>query len=313
MRTPALLALMVLLAGCGGGGSSGGSMASTVAAATSGSPAPTTSTTTAPAATSSTTTTTTLPSGTLRVLSYNVAGLPQLISQVTPSTNTPLISPKLNTYDLVLVQEDFWYHAQLAQAATHAYQTPPLTGYSTPVNDGLNLFSRVPYYGLMRVKWSSWYGLFSSNNDGLSSKGFSFSIHTLGPGVDVHVYDLHADAGGDQGDIDARRENFDQLADFIEAFSAGQPLLVAGDTNLSDRRSQDAVVITDFITRLGLTDAARALQKPEIIDRVMLRSNADVELTPTLWRLADEFVDAAGQPLSDHDAVNIDIAWRRLR
>lgn len=47
------------------------------------------------------------PSGTFTTLTYNVAGLPEGLSGSNPSVNTPLISPLLNAYDLVLVQEDW--------------------------------------------------------------------------------------------------------------------------------------------------------------------------------------------------------------
>ncbi len=116
--TIALVTLAALLGGCGGGGGGSSGSASTAAPVTSGGAAPTTSTTT-PGGSS------TLPSGVLQVLTYNVAGLPQGISSSNPATNTSQISPKLNAYDLVLVQEDFWYHADLARDAHHAYQTPP--------------------------------------------------------------------------------------------------------------------------------------------------------------------------------------------
>lgn len=48
--------------------------------------------------------------GSLTVLSYNVAGLPNLISSSNPLVNTKLISPKLNDYDIVNVQENFAYN-----------------------------------------------------------------------------------------------------------------------------------------------------------------------------------------------------------
>jgi endonuclease/exonuclease/phosphatase family metal-dependent hydrolase len=297
--------------GAMGCGSSGGGGRSTSAATTG---APVASSTTA-GSTSSTTTPpgSTLPTGTLTVLTYNVAGLPQFISQVNPSTNTALISPKLNAFELVMVQEDFWYHADLVRDVRHAYQTPPLTSYSTLVNDGLNTFSSTPFHSLARVKWSRFHGLLSNSNDGLSSKGFTFARHVLGPGVEVDVYNHHADAGGDQGDIDAREFQFDQMADFIEAFSAGRPLIIVGDTNLHANRPGDMVILAAFLTRLGLTDAARSLNGTEKLDRVMVRSTADVELTLTSWGIAPGFLDAAGARLSDHDPVTVDLTWKRLR
>ena len=48
--------------------------------------------------------------GTFTTLSYNVAGLPQGVNfDQFPALHTPLISPRLNKYDIVNVQEDFYY------------------------------------------------------------------------------------------------------------------------------------------------------------------------------------------------------------
>ena len=46
-------------------------------------------------------------SGSFTALTYNVAGLPEGISGSNPETNMQMISPLLNAYDLVLIQEDF--------------------------------------------------------------------------------------------------------------------------------------------------------------------------------------------------------------
>src|SRR5688572_4369456 len=47
------------------------------------------------------------PSGTLLALTYNVAGLPEGLSQSMPMRNTPIIGPLLNDYDLVFLQESW--------------------------------------------------------------------------------------------------------------------------------------------------------------------------------------------------------------
>ncbi len=306
------LTLSLAASGCGGGSSGGGgggmSTVATTTSSTTTTTTPVTSTTTSP-----TSTQTVLAQGTIKFLTYNVAGLPQVISQVHPQRNTPLISPKLNTYDLVVVQEDFWYHTVLMRDATHPFQSQPMLQYITLVNDGLNTFSRSSFYDFTRVKWTDMHGVLSNQNDALSSKGFTAARHDLGSGVTVDVYNLHGDAGGDQGDIDARLKNFAQLQTFMRTFSAGRPVIVAGDTNLNANRPGDMAILTDFLGTNGLVDSARSLGKGESLDRVMLRSTLDVSLEAVLWEKAPEFFDAAGQPLSDHGAVHVDILWKRLR
>src|SRR5690606_11526523 len=51
--------------------------------------------------------------GEFELLTYNVAGLPDLLSSSNPAVNTSRVSPLLNRYDVVLAQEDFVYHADL--------------------------------------------------------------------------------------------------------------------------------------------------------------------------------------------------------
>ncbi|MEZ6183766.1 MAG: hypothetical protein R3F62_02015 [Planctomycetota bacterium] len=89
-------------------------------------------------------TSTVVAQGQLEVLTYNVAGLPQGISGSNPAVNTTQISPKLNAYELVLVQEDFFYDADLRRQARHPNQSNPQPVSSRPVNDGLNRFSLTP-------------------------------------------------------------------------------------------------------------------------------------------------------------------------
>lgn len=62
--------------------------------------------------------------GTFTALTYNVAGLPEGINaDQHPVANTPLISPRLNNYDLVNVQEDFFYHDLLIKDNHHKYKS----------------------------------------------------------------------------------------------------------------------------------------------------------------------------------------------
>lgn len=323
-----LTTLGVLAAGCSDS-KGGGGLAATASGA-----APVTSSTTSPVRSSTTpgsgstpmpvnpTTPITGPgasgavlaSGTLRALTYNVAGLPQFISGSSPATNTSQISPKLNTYDLVLAQEDFTYHIDLARDALHPFQSLPQQQSLALVNDGLNRLSQSPFVDFTRTRWSVFHGLFSAGADGWASKGFSAARHTIAPGVEIDVYNLHADAGSDQGDIDARITQFAQLSTFIQTVSAGRAVIVGGDTNLKGaRRPRDEQTLLDFMGAANLKDAARTLGAPEDIDRFFFRSTTAVVLVPVRWREADEFVDANGNDLSDHEANNVDFEWRRMR
>ncbi|RMG97139.1 MAG: hypothetical protein D6705_09375 [Deltaproteobacteria bacterium] len=248
--------------------------------------------------------------GTFDLLVYNVAGLPQGISGSNPETNIPMMSPLLDDYDLVLVQEDFSYHEELAKDATHPYQSepkPPAGG--TDLGDGLNRFSVFPFTDFERHAWEQCSGQFDMGSDCLTSKGFSVGLHELAPGVLVDVVNLHMDAGSAPSDVEARKAQVAQLVGYMQQRAPDRALVVAGDTNMDEEDEADFV---SLLEGLGLRDACRELDCPDPyrIDRAMLRDSDVVELSATSWSLDDRFVTEDGEPLSDHEAVAVTIAFR---
>lgn len=252
---------------------------------------------------------TTTAGGTLQVLTYNVAGLPEGLSSSKPATNTPLISPKLNAYEVVLAQEDFSYHPQLVSAATHPYVHAPKAGTSMlELGDGLAVLARRPLGAAEHVKWQDCNGLFDAKNDCLTSKGFVRTTLELAPGVIVDLYNLHNDAGRAAGDATAREKQVRQLLAYIAMHSAGRAVIVAGDTNMKDT---DEAQLMLLLSGAGLTDACRATSCTDIYryDRVMFRSSATVTLSVTSWAVDLSFVDSTGAQLSDHEPVAVTLSW----
>ncbi len=170
--------------------------------------------------------------GTLEVLTYNVAGLPALVSPSNPDINTRQASPHFNRYDVVLAQEDFTYHSDLVGAVTHPFQLAPRDSGTALVGDGLTTLSNYPLAAEERHTWRSCSGYLFSLNDCLGEKGFSVAHVWLTEVEPVFVYNLHADAGADAADVEARTQAFTQLADHIEAHAKLGALIVGGDTNL---------------------------------------------------------------------------------
>ncbi len=314
--------------------------------------------------------------GSFTALTYNVAGLAEQISGSSPATNSPLISPLLNGYDLVLLQED-WVDVFQPIRDGGGPDLPPLTGYhhlivadadhehrSTPADppygtdadrvpagpaliaDGLNRLSRLPFGDLTRQQWTNCNGelviegleavtdaaglgdaleaagLAGTVDGGASDcsalKGFSVATMELAAGAEVDVYNLHADAGNGEGDIAARKANFEQLAAHITEKSAGRAVLVGGDTNLkiADDRSEraaDAEVWTAFQAATAITDVCLAIDCGDddaVIDKFAFRSSDAVTLTPVTHRFErDVFQDASNEPLSDHDALTVRFDW----
>jgi hypothetical protein len=311
LKTIAVLMILSFSCACSGGGSNGsGAPASSTTSTTNPASSTAPASSPGPAAPASPAAPAALASGAISALSYNVAGLPLGLSSSSPAANTPQISPKLNSYDLVFAQEDFSFHGALARDANHSFQSQPLTGYLTPMGDGLNRFSNFPFSNLTRKKWLACHGLFNAGSDCLASKGFSFARADIAPGVTIDFYNLHADAGRGSKDKAARTKQFDQLTQFIWLNSLGQPIIVVGDTNLKAADSDDEKVLQDFLTATGLQVSARVLgQLPDSIDRLMYRGAGKVTITPINRRIATEFVDANGNDLSDHKAIHVDFRW----
>ncbi|MFJ2199053.1 jacalin-like lectin [Streptomyces violaceusniger] len=262
--------------------------------------------------------------GTFNVLTYNVAGLPEGLSSGHPAKNTPLISPRLGAYDIVNVQEDFNYHAALYAGDDHPYRTP--TSGGAAFGDGLNTLSDLPYDDFERVKRNRCNG-----TDCLTPKGFTLARVRLAEGAYLDLYNVHTNAGTADADLAARRANVTQLSDYITANSAGNAVLVMGDTNTRYTRAADN--IRDLATRNGLTDAwvdlVRGGSAPpagsdalvcdpenvtdtcEVVDKVLYRSGPLLSLAATRYHNEHtSFLDADGKPLSDHYPHTVDLSWR---
>ncbi|MEV5435179.1 jacalin-like lectin [Streptomyces sp. NPDC052682] len=273
-------------------------------------------------------------SGTLSVLSYNVAGLPEAISSA-PTPREPAtaeIGRRIAPYDIVHVQEDFNYHATLYAADTaHAHRTP--TSGGAGIGSGLNTLSTLPYDAddFERVRWRTCtYG----SGDCLTPKGFTFLRERLAEGVYVDFYNVHTNAGTNADDLAARADNLRQLTEFIRTHSAGNAVVVMGDTNTRYTRSGDT--IAEFAAANGLTDAWVQLvrggtppakgsdalvcdqTKPtvpntcEIVDKVLYRGSKLVSLHATSYNNEHaKFLTSDGLMLSDHDPIAVGFAWSR--
>jgi len=250
--------------------------------------------------------------GEFALLTYNVAGLPQGISPSNPKKNIPLISPKLNKFDITLMQEDFVYHKELKSKANHPYQSQTQLDCSPHfVTDGLNRFSRFPFEKLYRETWETCSN--EKGNDCLAAKGFTLAKTEIAPKVFIDIYNLHLDSGGSPNDTEARRSQVAQLLKAISTYSFGNAVIIAGDLNLNTtRRPNDVEIFKTLLTGAGLTDVCRSLScGTELVDRVLFRNGDSLVLRAVSWGLDENFVDELGQDLSDHSAVNVCFRWKK--
>ncbi|WP_171111133.1 MULTISPECIES: jacalin-like lectin [unclassified Streptomyces] len=261
--------------------------------------------------------------GTFNVLTYNIAGLPLGLGDSDPETNTPLIGQRLGAYDIVNVQEDFNYHAALYANDNHPHRTP--TSGGALFGDGLNTLSDHPFEDFQRVKWNHCTG-----TNCLTPKGFSLARVRLAEGVFVDLYNVHTNADSTDDALAARRANVEQLSDFIQANSAGNAVIVMGDTNTRYTRTGDN--IRTLIAENGLKDpwvdlvkggtppaqgseaqvcdAAAPTNDCEVVDKVLYRGSDLVSLNATRYNNDwATFLRSDGEHLSDHFPHTVDFSY----
>ncbi len=226
-----------------------------------------------------------------------------------PSANMARIGALLGHYDLALIQEDFAFGVQLRQSVTLRFQSPAFVRAGRfHFGDGLSQFAVEPFTALQREPWRACHGVVDSYFDCLTPKGFVSTRQRLAEGVEIDVYNVHLDAGSSSPDQQAREVQVDQLIEAIAQRSAGRPILLGGDTNIRSQRD----LLARFEQATGLADACEALHCPDSrrIDRVLFRSSPGLTISPRKWSIDRRFVDANGQPLSDHLAVAVEFDWK---
>ena len=270
--------------------------------------------------------------GSFTALTYNVAGLPADFGGE-GEVNNIFVSPLLNGFDLVLIQEDFFFHDDLTSQVDYPHISEKSISGPAASGDGLLRLSVTPFIDFERVPWVACFGTLTNASDCLTPKGFTAARHELEPGVFLDVYNLHAEAGGDQEDQTARLAGLRQMVDFAEVYSAGNAVLVLGDIN--SRYNEVGEILHEVVADLGLSDVWVDLTRGgvfpvegvprledcvdpassgcERIDKVFYRSNDGLVLTPTLYAVPDEdFQDDAGIPLSDHLPVVVGFDYQAV-
>ena len=268
-------------------------------------------------------------SGSFSALTYNVAGLPEMLSRSRPSVYMPQIGKRLNRYDVVLLQETWQtpspnpaaplrcYHELLVATARHRYKTPaaPQPFGNDPrrpsalLADGLNVFSKFPLLTTERVPWEQCVNTF---HDCYALKGFSMTPLQLAPGLSIHVYNLHMEAGWSEADDAARDAAIDQLLAYIDRHSRGEALIVGGDFNLRGDRERTIAQLAKLRDGAGLSDACVRCERPRNVDKLLYRGNENIRLEADSWRLDSAvFRDDSGDALSDHAPLAVRFKWSK--
>jgi hypothetical protein len=267
-----------------------------------------------------------LTAGSFSVITYNIAGLPQLIcSAVTPRRESiSAIGRLLNRFDIAHVQEDFNYNQYLYNTNSHPFRTP--TKGAVMTGDGLNTLSKFPVKQLRRISWTDCTGA-----DCFTPKGFTYTRIEIAPDRFIDFYNVHANAYNHPRAALARRRNMEQLSTYIRLHSTGNAVIVMGDLNGRYSFGQDNVdwllkenglndtwvhlycndVIPKVKEGLPPNDILSIHDSTETIDKILFRSSASIQLEPSGYVLEKQsFCNAKGLPLSDHHPVSARFKWK---
>lgn len=209
---------------------------------------------------------------TFSVATLNVDGLPGKILWVSCNPDGPgedgtyKISQYLarKGYDIIGVQEDFNYDAELCDRLLDDYDfgfwqggihASSLSLFDIQFDtDGLRMFWRKEHeeHSEVAVAWNDGMGRFEHSWDELVIKGFRRCELTLKGGQNIVVYNMHMDASDDEDELngddwpdkDARWNQWRQLRDYVMERLDERPVIVMGDMNsLYGRDSVKAIFI----------------------------------------------------------------------
>ncbi len=275
----------------------------------------------------------------LRVLTYNIHALPELIAGDNPRGRLPLIGDRIGSrYDVALLQEHFEFPRHLTRALSatpfslfqgngpvvepslaarliHFLASIPgriLVGRSTPLDSGLTtlIMNQGPLRAtpLVRRPFGVCDGYIFGKSDCLASKGV-LGVRLEGAGVSVDLYNTHLDSRGDSRNHHIRRRQIEILTEEIRRHSADRAVIVAGDFNSRLREPRDRRLLRSFRESLNLTDAgarrSEAWGRPGgDLDYILYRSGETVELVLAEVGEDDGFRwREDSEPLSDHPAL----------
>lgn len=254
-------------------------------------------------------------SGSLRVLSYNVHGLPPAITGDDTAGRLDQIGGLLDGWDAVGLQEDFDdanHQVMVDQTAyPHTERFDAIVDEQRVYGSGLSFLSTLAVDDRHEEHFTQCVGVIDSSSDCLASKGFQMVRLSLADGLTIDVYNSHFEAGGGLDDVAARASQVDQIIAAMQTVSEGRAVLFLGDTNLHGDDPVDQIQVERWFAETGLQDLCDALSCPEPgrIDRIAFRSGAGLQVRAEHWSVADGFFDPGGVPLSDHDPISGVVRW----
>lgn len=240
------------------------------------------------------------------VLNYNVQMRPILDDNDYKGVR---LSPKLNKFDVVALQESFAGKEVLMSNALHLYRADFIEKRCIfcLVDSGLSTLSNFSIIEQKTMLYRMWAGI----QDGVASKGILLTRLRIN-GLIVDVYNTHMIASSDIcGANKARHDQAVQLIEFVRANSPREhSVIVLGDFNMCPAQKDATESDRAFKTRtfqmildgLKLHDVYNtlAMSEPNQIHRTLFRAGYGHHFWPlSIERQDAHFCDEKGAPLSD--------------
>ena len=228
----------------------------------------------------------------LTLASYNIHGLPRIITLDDTYTRMKEIANVFNNYnfDIINIQEDWTTYGNnilinnLPEYIWQQRLNKYIHKYSI-FGSGLLQLSKITPTNQSQIVFNTRYGY----DDMWANKGFQ--VIRLGY---LDIYNTHMDAGRTSGDKNARLKETMQLIDYINKWSYNRAIIIGGDTNL---RSSDNTSYNLLMNSLNLTEITNKTS----IDKFLYRNSSDQTITPI------SVYSIKNNTLSDHNMIYIDV------
>lgn len=173
----------------------------------------------------------------MRVLTYNVQMLPLLAKWKGKKMNS-LLSRDFLEFDIICLQENFlirspifkWigsHHEMIGFSSAHS---PYPSSIKKIVSGGLSIYTR---YEIVNTNFHPFRQ--AMQMDKLSEKGILYAKISYGPGLFMHVFNTHLQAGNTERASQIRKNQLQDIDKFIRQHTRNDrfPIMLSGDFNES--------------------------------------------------------------------------------
>jgi|GEM_PF-6475262 len=253
-------------------------------------------------------------SGTLKVMSYNVHGFPEVLQGISDA-QARSVSSLLESwdYDIVGLQEDWVINGPLMSnlsTSTYPGRTNHYGGTMTSFGDGLVTIAggAIDPNQAQRIQFNLCDGTLEeflrgdiSSPDCATEKGFTIAEVHLASDLSVHVYNTHFNTGSV---YNVNQESLNQIANKINTYSIGKPVVLLGDFNMWLTEPTMAAQFSEFTANTGLRWSCEDLNSCDgRIDLIAYRGNEQFDFTT----LSEATIDDNG--ISDHAPRAATLHW----